>query len=145
MSHWRIHSSLLLRPRNLIRVSAKNCGLLWGFCYPLSRLRHLVLFFSFSIPQKRNVNLLLLFCILTWSIEVGGKKEGNVLLICAAWGGGTDVFRFHMGVEYKFIIYCQWGMSSATQKKATIWGHVALVLKTTCDWNRKIEIDHLCQ
>ena len=87
MSHWRIHSSLLLRPRNLIRVSAKNCGLLWGFCYPLSRLRHLVLLFSFSIPQKRNVNLLLLFCILTWSIEVGGKKEGNVLLICAAWGG----------------------------------------------------------
>lgn len=41
------NSSSVLCLGNLIRVSAKNCALLWDFCYVLSRLRRpsLILFF----------------------------------------------------------------------------------------------------
>lgn len=38
VSHWRIHSSSVLCPGSLRRVTAKNYGLFWDFRHSLSRL-----------------------------------------------------------------------------------------------------------
>lgn len=110
---------------SLMRVSAEDYGLLWGFCYLLSRLRcpSLVLFFPLSTPRGMLINDC--YSAIT---EIGGKKEGHVTLNCTV-GGGAYVFRFHMWVECTFIIHLQWKMSSATHKEAKIWRYIALVVE----------------
>lgn len=69
---------------SLMRVSAEDYGLLWGFCYLLSRLRcpSLVLFFPLSTPRGMLINDC--YSAIT---EIGGKKEGHVTLNCTVCGG----------------------------------------------------------
>lgn len=64
-----------------------------------------------------------MFCI----TEVGGKTEGNATLNCTVCGVLLcSGFTSGMSVN---LLSTQWKMSSATQEKTKIWGHIALVLE----------------
>lgn len=86
---------------------------------------------SFLFIQHPPRRELLIYDCNSASLRQEEKKKGMSLRIVlhGGGGGGAYVFRFHVWVECKFIIHCQWKMSSATQKKAKILGHVALVLE----------------
>lgn len=79
---------------SLMRVSAKDCGLLWGFCYLLSRLRcpSLVLFFPLSTPRGMLINDC--YSAIT---KVGGEKEGHVTLNCTVCVGCLCIQVPHVG------------------------------------------------
>lgn len=100
-------------------------GLFWGFVTRGLDWSALLLFFSFhSSLSKRE--MLIFDCYLhPWGRREGKRRRGWHFELYCVWG--AFVLGLHGWAECKFIIYCQWKMLSALQKKTKIWGHITSV------------------